>query len=185
MVLVEIASLGLWCTPVFRSGTAIGAAVVSCVATTVLAVVVGTEYHRSLQASSALTGAFLLLSVLIEITKARSYFLRAMSGLAGVSTASIVFRCTLLGFLEVPKRRNIVDDELRKSAGKEAVSGFWSRTFFTWLNPTFVRGFRNVLRVEDLSNLDPVLSSKNLSGRFQRNWAKGILFISCTRVIEA
>ena len=185
MVLVEIASLGLWCTPVFRSGTAIGAAVVSCVATTVLAGVISTEYHRSLQASPVLTGAFLLLSVLIEITKARSYFLRAMSGLAGVSTASIVCRCTLLGLLEVPKRRNIVDDELRKLAGKEALAGFWSRTFFAWLNPTFARGFRSVLRVEDLSNLDPVLSSESLSDRFQRNWAKCILVISYTHVIKA
>lgn len=125
-----------------------------------------------------MTGAFLLLSVLIEVTKARSYFLRAMGALAGVSTASIVFRCTLLGLLEVPKRRNIVDHELQKSVGEEAVAGFWSRTFFVWLNPTFVRGLRSVLCVEDLSNLDPVLSAKNLSDRFQRKWTKGILVIS-------
>lgn len=150
-----------------------GAAVTSCAAACFLAILVGFAYHRSLQSSSVLTGLYLLLSLLFDIAKTRSYFRRAIPSLAGLSTVRTALNFIILPLLEVPKRSVIIDKNLQKSAGKEVVSGFWNRTFFFWLNPTLLFGFKNVLQVDDLSALGPEFSSKELSDRFGRNWAKG------------
>lgn len=159
-----------------RSGTALGAAILSCVAAVVLAILVGFEFHRSLQ-SSVLTGLYLLLNTLFGITKTRSYFLRTLPALAGLSTSSVAFQLFLLILLEVPKTSVISDRDLRQTIGKEDVTGFWNRTFFVWLNPTFIAGLRRVLTVKDLGTLGPEFSSERLLARFNEKWTKGTTFI--------
>ena len=177
LIAIDIATFGLWCTPYFRSGTAVGAAITSCAAACFLAVLVSFEYHRSLQSSSALTGLYLLFSLLSDLAKTRSYFLRAIATLAGLSTGRTALNFVLLALLEVPKRSVIMDKKLQKSVGEEVVSGFWNRTFFFWLNPTLSFGFKNVIQVDDLCALGPEFSSQDLSDRFDRNWAKGTEYI--------
>ena len=155
-----------------RSGIAVGAAALSCIAAVVLAVLVGYEFHRSFQ-SSVLTGLYLLLSILFGIVKTRSYFLRTLPALAGLSTSGVAFQLILLILLEIPKTSAIGKD-LRQTIGKEVVTGFWNRTFFVWLNSTFLLGFRNVLTVNDLETLGPEFSSEKLSTRFNQKWTKGM-----------
>lgn len=150
---------------------AIGAGVASALAAAALSFVTMAEHCRSLQ-TSAVLGLYLLLSVLFDIAKTRSYYLRIMQALAALSTASVVLKITLLALLEVPKKRHIIDE--RKSACKEALAGFWSRTFFVWLNPTFAHGFRNIIKVDDLPALGPEFASELLFSRLEQIWGKGM-----------
>lgn len=144
-----------------------------------MTVVISIEHRRSLQ-SSAFIGLYLLITVLFEIAKTRSYFLRKMQALAALSTVRTAFKFTLLGLLEVPKRRDILDEKFRKEAGKETVSGFWTRAFFVWLNPTFLLGFRRVITVEDLGPLGPEFSSERLFNRLEEKWknSKSLITVS-------
>lgn len=145
----------------------------SCLAVLILTFVVNAEHHRAL-GSSALTGVYLMITIVFEIAKTRSYFLRAMQVLAALSTSSLALKLALLIAQEVPKRRDIIEKTLRNSIGKETVTGFWNRAFFIWLNPTLMFGFRNILFVDGLSDLGPGFSSKHLSERLNRNWKKGM-----------
>lgn len=169
--MLEAASLGVWCSPLFRSSMAIGAAAVSFVTTAVLSFLIMVEHRQSHQ-TSALVGLFLLLNVFFDIAKTRSYYLRTMEVLAALSTAIAVLKFTLLAVLEVPKRKDIIDE--KGAVGRETLAGFWSRVFFVWLNPTFVYGFRNTIKIEDLPQLGPEFSSELLFSRLELSWSKGM-----------
>lgn len=145
----------------------------SCISVAVLACVVIFEHQRILSSSTALPSVFLMLTVLFDISKTRSYFLRAMNALAALSTVSTIFKFLLVALLEVPKRKYLIDEDMRQSIGREAVAGFWNRAFFVWLNPIFIFSFRNLLHVEDLSALGPEFSSEELFKRLSMHWEKG------------
>lgn len=144
----------------------------SCLSIVALASVIIIEHRRIPNSSTALPSAFLMLTVLTGIAKTRSYFLRAMHALAALSTVSTIFRFLLIALLEVPKRSYLIDKDMQQSIGREAVAGFWNRVFFVWLNPTFIRGFRHLLHVEDLSPLGPEFGSQELFKRLSLHWKK-------------
>jgi hypothetical protein len=150
---------------------AIGGAVVSSAAAAILSFLIMVEHRRSLQ-TSALVGLFLLLSVFFDIAKTRSYYLRSMQALAALSATGVVLKFTLLALLEIPKQKDIIDE--KGPVGKEALAGFWSRAFFVWLNPTFVYGFRNAIKVEDLPRLGAEFSSELLFSRLEHIWSQGM-----------
>lgn len=56
--------------------------------------------------------------------------------------------------------------------GKEAMSGFWNRIFYLWLNQTLYSGFRVILNVDNLDNLENIFSSEALAERFNESWRK-------------
>ena len=56
----------------------------------------------------------------------------------------------------------------------EATSGIINRSFFWWLNPLFIRGFRKILLLDDLYSVDDELYSQQLQSRIQAAWQKCI-----------
>lgn len=127
-----------------------------------------TEHLRSVQPSTLLSINFGI-TVFLDGIKARSYLLRV--GLDNVGAAQIVVvaaKFALLLLEEVPKTPILAN--FGKFVGKEALSGFWSRSLFLWLNEIFVVGFRQNLTVEELGNLEPQFSTELLASQFKEAW---------------
>ena len=150
----------------------------SCIATLCITLVIHAEHRRALQ-SSALTGVYLPITLLSDVARARSYLYRQQTTLSVAASASAALKLVLLLLLEIPKRGQIEDPELRKKSSEEALSGFWSRATLLWLQSTLFLGFRTVLSVNDLSALSPESSSQELSDKLSmslRACGFGVLF---------
>ncbi len=146
----------------------------ACVASILMAIVVGVAHRFSLR-SSALVSIYLTLTVMFDAAKIRSYFARDDThSLAYASIVAVAIKGILLILEEIPKRPSIADEEVRKSVGNEAVSGFWSRSLFVWLNDLLLLGYRSIITVDDLEELGPEFASETLHKSFSLVWAAGI-----------
>lgn len=160
-------------TPSIRTDTALAAASSSCAGSVAIAFLLFIEYRHSLR-PTALLSLYIVFSLLIDVVKSRSYFIRHELQLLGsLSAAAGAVKLCITILQEVPKRHLLVDNNLRDATGREATGGFFYRNFFGWLNSIFVAGFRSVLKVKDLEQLSPDLASKSLYPKFLRIWEKG------------
>lgn len=126
--------------------------------------------HRHAIRASALVGLYLVLSIVIDAVETRSYFKRDINSLGAISAVSIAVRLTLLVLDEVPRVNLIIDPIIRDASGREATSGFWSRTLFVFMAPLFHIGFKRTILPQDLSPIGIEFSSKRLFTEISRNW---------------
>lgn len=127
--------------------------------------------HKYSIRSSGILATYLLLTFAIDIVKARSYFLRGeLDALGGLAAATASLRLFLLILEERSKKNLLVDQNLREISGSEATSGFFSRSFFFFLNPIFLTGFSGQLQNADLEKLGLDFSSQVLHERLQNQW---------------
>lgn len=121
--------------------------------------------------SSGFLALYLIVTLLIDIVKSRSYFLRPEIGtLGGLTAATAALRLTLLLLEEKSKRSLIIDKETRELSGPEATSGYLARAFLLFLNPMFAAGYYHRLNDKDLMHLGLDFSSKRLHSRLQKHW---------------
>lgn len=173
---IEIANLVLWCQiGERRTGAAIAGAVTACVAAASLVPTLYLE-HRHVLRSSSFIAIWLIATIFCEATKARSLFLRDVHYLAILATTSAVVKGIIFCLEEIPKSPWITDEETKKSTGKEATSGFVSRSLFLWINGMFFAGSKGVLRLEHLDNLDSSFASEHLLEHFSKFWTSGMYF---------
>lgn len=130
--------------------------------------------HRHTLRSSSFIAIWLLATIFCDATRARSLFLRDLRQVAIVATVSAVIKGIIFCLEEVPKSRWIIDEETKKNTGKQAASGFVSRSLFLWINGMFYAGFKRVLKLEDLDNLGPSLASDHLLEHFHKFWTSGL-----------
>lgn len=152
------------------TATSVASSVMMCLAAIILAALMHFE-HRHAPEPSPLPAVYLFVTMLLDITKARSYFLRSRFGLYPVGCIVAAIATTKLVLLvlgEMPKKYRSKRDAL----GTETTSGFWSRTFFVWVNSTLLLGFRNILSIDDLPNMDASFASAKLSAIFEPIWKK-------------
>jgi len=69
--------------------------------------------------------------------------------------------------LEAQKKSPVT--RLEKNYSEE-VSGIYSRSFFWWLNPLFLKGLRNILSLQDLDDLGRDMSSERLGNKMMESW---------------
>ena len=163
----------LWCRyGERRTGAAIAGAATACVGAAALLPTLYLE-HRHMLRSSSFIALWMIATIFCDATKARSLFLRDLRHVAILATLSAVVKGVIFGLEEVPKTPWITDDETRRTTGKEAVSGFVSRSLFLWINPMFLAGYKDVLKLEHLDNLDPSFASEHLSEHFSQFWTSG------------
>ncbi|EJP64369.1 Multidrug resistance-associated protein 4 [Beauveria bassiana] len=167
----QVASLALWAvSSVPRHDLAVASAAIACLGSICIFFLLYAEHIYSYRPSTLLS-LYLTLMILFDIAKTRSYFLRAdIDALAGLSVAVVVLELALLLFQEVPKRRLITNRSSQPRLSGEALSGFWGRALFLWVNSTLKLGFRSILRVEDLRDLGPEFSSERLYADFEPHW---------------
>ena len=170
-----IAQSALWARPAAdKTKASIATNAVLTVGALMLCALSYAEHTRSVRPSFILN-TYLLCSLLFDIARARTLWLRSIDGfnevIAIVTTVAVGAKL-LLVVLEAIEKRHILKTEY---AGypPEATASFYNRSLFWWLNPLFKNGFSNILSVEDLFVLDKDLSSERLLAMFEERWSKG------------
>lgn len=170
LVGIEITALVFQCQiAAARTSATIAAASLDVALALVIGLVLFAEHKHAIR-TSAFLGLYLALGAVIDATRSRSYFLRPGLEIFGYLSASAgATRLALSIPEEIPKQVSLPDGST-EDLGKEATSGYWSRTIFLWLNSTLWLGFRTILSLKDLGSIGPEFSSKKLYARFQSVW---------------
>ena len=126
------------------------------------------EHVRSIRPSSLLN-VYLFFSLIFDLAQARTlYLLRDDTPKASVFSASMGIKLALL-FLEAQGKATYLRPPFR-SLPPEATSGIFNQSFFWWLNSLIHAGFRKLLSLKDLYNIDGELRSERLRKRLQEAW---------------
>ncbi|KAJ5893959.1 hypothetical protein N7495_005650 [Penicillium taxi] len=171
---LQIAQLALWAMPSAQSTRAsVAANAMLMIGVLFLGALSFAEHTRSVRPSFILN-AYLFCSLLFDIARARTIWLRSVDTLgdhlAIVTTVSVALKALLLVLEAVEKRHILRPDYVNYPS--EALAGFYNRAFFFWLNPLFLRGYKNALSLKDLFVLDDELSSERLLSSFEEKWSK-------------
>ena len=160
-----------WANPgVTKTQASVPSAVLTLVAYLALPILSYAEHVKSVKPSSLLNG-YLLVSLLCDVTRARTLWLREDDKIASDFTAAVAIKFVLLLLEAVEKRRFLLP--IYQSYPFEATSGLFNRWFFLWLNPLFRRGHSRTLSLDDLYGLDKHLVSGYLDRVLQSAWLKG------------
>ncbi|EHK20667.1 uncharacterized protein TRIVIDRAFT_154161 [Trichoderma virens Gv29-8] len=121
------------------------------------------EHARSLRPSFLLSG-YLSLSLLLDIARARSFWLvavnRSEDAFAAVFTASVAAKVVVFIAESYAKTRWIEGGSSSRSP--EETTGFFGLAIFSWLWKLFARGRSKVLNLDDLLPLDQHMASEVL-----------------------
>lgn len=128
------------------------------------------EHVKSIRPSFLLT-AYLFVSLLFDAAHLRTEWLLSSNvAYAAVSSASTVFKLTLLVLETIEKRRILIKGS--KAPSTESTSGPFSRGLFVWLNSLLISGWGTVLTSNGLPEIYEKLSSAKLAIRFGTAWDK-------------
>lgn len=162
-----------------RNSASIAAATLSCASMLLVIAAIYTEHRRSLRSSSFLS-AYLSITMIFNVARARSYISRSGLDAFGVLQVSLAtLKLALVSLEEVSKTSLFQNESGRSSIGSETSGGFWNRLLFVWVNETLLIGFRNVISVEKLPEIGLEFSPERLSTKFQRRWKAGQLLNLC------
>ena len=172
---LQLAVLVLWSKSspfnTHRTKASVPTAAISFIAAIGVCILSWFEHLRSVRPSSLLD-IYLFLSVLFDIARARTLWLmRHDPALAAVFTSTIAVRCVMLTF-ESYEKRSILETQY-KSYPPEAICGPFNRGVFWWLSSLFLRGYSNILTLQDLFPLQKRLRSERLHSQFQQAWDQG------------
>ncbi|OAA64056.1 Vacuolar metal resistance and drug detoxification protein [Cordyceps fumosorosea ARSEF 2679] len=173
LVAIQLASLILWHSAT-RTPVSLAASILSFVASLCVLAIIYITHIYTVQ-SSALLSVFLSITMLFDITMARSYYMRGgMGTIAALQVAIASLKLALAVLEEIPKRDLLCSDHIRDAAGPEQNIGFWNRSMMIWVTRLVVEGARKNLRVEDLPPIGHEYSSEQLFDRFTPFWKKAI-----------
>jgi len=115
------------------------------------------EHTRSLRPSTLLSFYFAI-SPFLDGVRARTLWVISHDrSIACITVAIVCLKLWLLLFESMGKGR-FLRPEYAKTA-PEAMGGIFSRGFFWWLNPLLWKGFRSVLIIDSLCEVDNALLS--------------------------
>ncbi|KAH6657974.1 putative ABC multidrug transporter [Truncatella angustata] len=153
-----------------RNSASIAAAVLSCVSTLSVMAITYAEHCRSLRSSSFLS-AFLSITTLFNVARARSYISRGGLGSFGALQIAIaIIKLVLVALEEVSKQSLFQPEQDRSPIGPETRGGFWNRSLFVWVNNTLLIGFKTAISVDELPEIGLEFSTDRLSIQFQKRW---------------
>jgi len=118
---------------------------------------------------SLLLNVYLLLTVIFDIARSRSYSLTTdLDTIATVFNTRVGVKLILAIIEARPKRRLLLPSF--SSYPPEATSGPYKRALFWWLNALFKKGYSESLTVDDLFHLDKHLQSDYLHHLLGSKW---------------
>ncbi|KAI9369298.1 ABC transporter type 1, transmembrane domain-containing protein [Aspergillus egyptiacus] len=122
------------------------------------------EHGRSPRPSSILTG-FLLLTVICDIVLIRTSWLAGQQAWevadASIQTTAVALKSIIL-VAESTNKRNWIAGWCKEDHSPEETVGLFSLALFTWLNPLFLRGYRQHIRVDSLYAIDLRLQAETM-----------------------
>lgn len=117
-----------------------------------------------------LLNLYLLLSIVLDLASARTFFLRpGLGAIAGVYVASLAVKAILLALEESPKKLVLKE----KHTATETAAGIISRGIFWWLNSLLLVGAKALLVVEDIGTIEEKFESVRLLDQLERVWDNG------------
>ncbi|KAF2253629.1 putative multidrug resistance-associated protein [Trematosphaeria pertusa] len=158
--------------PQLHTPASVATDVLAIVATLAAASLSWLQHHRSEQPSAPLAIFFALIS-LLNVARVRSLWLIPHStGPAVLQTLVLLQGAGLLLAESLGKKKALRFPEKFHSSGPEPFTGFWNLVGFSWLLGTLRRGYRSILSVDDLPDLDYRLDSEALQEKLARTWSK-------------
>ncbi|KAH7316563.1 putative ABC multidrug transporter [Stachybotrys elegans] len=147
--------------------TSLPESILGLVEAIVIAATSYTEHLKSIK-PSFLLNTYLLLTILLDVALARTFWLReGMAAIASVFTVSLVVKSALLVLEELPKRPLSTDN---KTIPRETVAGVVNRGVFWWLNSLFWTGSKSIIDIEHLGPIDAKFDSRQLLHRLEMAW---------------
>ncbi|KAI1735611.1 putative ABC multidrug transporter [Xylaria scruposa] len=149
------------------TGIAISASALRFVASLCIIPLSLLEHNRSPR-PSVLLGAYLFLTLLLDIAQTRTFWLASSTrpeiAYSAVFTAGVTVKAVIVLFEAQRKTSWVKWDE--KGHSPEETSGIYSLGLYSWLNQLAISGYRKVLQVPDLYPLDSAMTSTQLHSRF-------------------
>jgi ATP-binding cassette subfamily C (CFTR/MRP) protein 1 len=165
----DVGHLVLWAKHQGRQNrAAIPSAAMSLVTSLVLIVLSFFEHMRSIR-PSWLLNIYLVLTVVFDVVRSRTYSLSPdLDTIATVFTSRVAVEL-ILAIIEARPKRHLL---LPTFAGcpPEATSGPYKRALFWWLNALLKKGYSESLSVDDLFHLDKHLQSNYLHHLIGSSW---------------
>lgn len=139
-------------------------------ATFAVGAVTYTEHLHSFGSSTPFS-LYLLATMLTDITRSRSYFLRdELHAVGALAAAAAGTKLLLIASREISKKPLVMDDKLRSEISPEATSGFFSKILFLFAQRMLAIGFRTQILNNDLNHLDPEFSPELLHAQLTKRW---------------
>ena len=134
----------------------------------IIATLSGFEYTRSIRPSTTLT-IYLFLSLFFDTVQLRTlWLLESGYSLPSLATASLILKMAILVIEAQSKRKRLLLHHF--DLPPESTSSIFNRGLFWWLNPLLWRGYRMLLKPDDLFQTDPQLSSRSLEAKLLSSW---------------
>lgn len=139
------------------------------------------EHTRSIRPSTLLI-VYISLSLLLDIAQVRTLFLIPQLGaIPQVSLSCFVVKFVIL-ILEAFEKQTMILPEWKTSA-PEATGSVINRSLFIWLNKLLVKGFRTVLIVDSLPQLDNEILSATTPNALMTKWRRSRSNLTKVRLV--
>lgn len=127
--------------------------------------------HSKSPRPSVLLNSYLFLTLLLDVTQARTLFLSSGDKpeltYSSLFSAAIAVKVGILVLEAQRKSRWVSWDE--KEHSPEETSGIFSLGVFFWLNKLFLEGYNKILTIKDLYPLDSTLDGRSLHEEFSKH----------------
>lgn len=126
------------------------------------------EHMKSARPAPLMT-SFLLLTLFLDGARARTeWLLRPSTTGPSIFLISLGLRFVLLVVASLPKTRFLLQNGRRYTT--EETAGIFSLSFFAWLYPLVLKGYRRHLSIDDLYPVNHDISSESVASRIQVAW---------------
>ncbi|KAK1622116.1 ABC transporter [Colletotrichum phormii] len=163
-VIIDAKSLAL------RTSASLAAGILNFIAVLAAAFHSFLEDQRSTRPSDLLI-LYFSASAILSLPRLRTLWLITGSGaLKGLWTAIVAVTILVVLLESIGKKRFL--QTTYQSLTKEEETGFWGRSFFTWLMPFFCLGYSRVIHIRDMPEVDKDLTGDRAGASLESAWLK-------------
>ncbi|TDZ74872.1 ABC transporter atnG [Colletotrichum trifolii] len=156
-------------TPSIRTALSLAAGILNFIAVFSATFYSLLEDQRSVRPSDTLI-LYFSASAILDLPRLRTLWLIQANLPKALWT--VIFTLTVLVVpLESISKKRFLRPTYR-SLTKEEGTGFWGRSFFTWLLPFFRLGYSRVIHMADMPDVDPDLTSEGAGEPLETAWAR-------------
>lgn len=129
------------------------------------------EDQRSVRPSDLMVLYFFVATIL-AIPRARTlWLLSPVVKIQAILWTLVTIASACVFCLESSHKTQLLRLAYRQSS-KEHTSNFWVRSFFIWVLPLFQSGYRSILALHDMPEVDHDLQGESAENRLLRSWSK-------------
>ncbi|CCF45895.1 ABC transporter [Colletotrichum higginsianum] len=157
-------------TSALRTDVSLAAGVLNFIA------VLAATFHSYLEDQRSIRPSDLLIlyfsaSVFLSLPRLRTLWLVSSGGAPKVLWTVILALTTFIVPLESVSKRKFLRPPY-ETLTKEEETGFWGRSFFTWLLPFFRLGYSRIIHIRDIPDVDADLTGEVAGEKLERAWAR-------------